>query len=270
MATWNTRTAPRDVKLEYVMVVFQKPVAALSADGETILAKPDAVRFAAAPDMPVDAFRAMLVERLAISPRKLVVIRWYGTELQDGRTLGQYRVSDGSTFDVSVKGMTISQLAELAKARPLERVRVQTLAGRSVTVDRVSAQTTPRQLRQIIVDKHLIEGLSKANAESTQFYFSHHTPLLAPGMLPLLADDAALGARRARHCSRADCTFAYSQISGPKNSSELMRARVARASFASQVMWPPWITTLSSLNSQRQSRKRKSSRRAGGPVVAGG
>lgn len=205
MATWGaTRTAPRDVKLDYVMVVFQKPVAALSEDGETILAKPEPVRFAATADMPVDALRAAMVERFAISPRKHVVIRWYGAELQDGRTLGQYRISDGSVFDVSVKGLTISQLADRAKARPLERVRVQTLAGKSVTVKEITAQMTLRQLRQLIVDNRLVDGLSKANAESVLFYFSHHTPLLAPGTMPLLAEDTTLGARRAKRCDGAD------------------------------------------------------------------
>jgi hypothetical protein len=197
MATWwgASRPAPISVKLTHVNVVFQKPVAALSASGETKLARASGVRFDVMPEVTIDAFREQMIAHFGISPRKSVTIRWWGSALEDGRNFGSYRVSDGSQLEVTLNSLSVTQIDELAKRIPLSRVRVQTFTGRRVTVENVSASTTPRQLKQTLVESKQLEGLGKANADAAVLFFSAAIAPATPGMLPALSPDEPIGAR---------------------------------------------------------------------------
>ncbi|KAJ1621672.1 hypothetical protein T492DRAFT_1067953 [Pavlovales sp. CCMP2436] len=195
-ASWGaSRAAPRAVKLTYVSVAMQIPVAAVSPDtGETMLGKAGVVRFDVAPDTSIDTLRELLVAHFAITPRKSVTIRWWGKTLEDGRDFGSYRVSDGAQLEVVLRSRSVTDIDQLARAVPLRRIRVQLLAGRScVIVENVSPSTTPRRIKQTLVEAKLLEGLTKANVDTAVLYFHAMTPLLMPGMLPAMDDDTPIG-----------------------------------------------------------------------------
>lgn len=196
MATWwgATRTAPQKVNLTHVKILVQKPVAALSPEGETMLAKAGGIRYDVSPDLTIGELRQRLITHFAISPRKTVTIRWWGTTLEDQFTLKHYHVSEGGALEMVVKARTMTEIDALAKQVPLTRVRIQTLAGRCVTLA-ATASTTPRELKQALVDEKLIPGLGKANEGKATLHFSAMAPLLAPGVLPPLVDDRPIGAR---------------------------------------------------------------------------
>lgn len=194
MATWGaTRAAPLAVKLTHVNVVMPKPVAAVTADGETKLARAEGVRLEVTPETSIEGLREQLIAHFRISPRKSVTIRWWGAELVDGHDLSHYRISDGSQLEVVLRSRTMTELEALAKERPLSRVRVQTFSGRCVTVENVLPTTTPRAIKQALVDAKLIDGFSKGNLATAVLYFAPMAPLFAPGTLPTLDDDKPIG-----------------------------------------------------------------------------
>lgn len=205
-ATWGaTRAAPREVHLTYVNVQLQsRAVAARSEDGETRLASAEPVRFDVGPELSIDEFREMVVDHFAISPRKEVVLRWWDAVLENGHDFRHYRVSDGSRIDVFVKARPFSTLELIAAEQPLNRIRIQALDGTSVGLEGVTQETTPKQIKQILVEYKLMPGLAASNVDAARMCFSPLTPTLVPGKLPLLEDDQPIGGRAERVGARVN------------------------------------------------------------------
>jgi len=180
--------------LTHVHVQMQKPVAAVNEDGDPILAKAGTVPFDVTPEVTIDEFRDQLVSYFNITPRKKVTIRWWGKELEDGHDFRHYRVSDGSTLEVTLRTYTVTELRVVAEGRVLERIRIQSLRGKTVVVNDATRRTTPRQIKQELVEHKMIPGLVKSNVEGAKLCFSHLMPLLGPsGKMPELPDDEPIG-----------------------------------------------------------------------------
>jgi len=131
-----TAAAPR--KLQIKTLSTKDPLEVEMADGAT-----------------VGDLKAQIVQRLSISPRKALVLRWYGSVIEDAKRLSEYWIPEGATLEMSTSNRTTAELEEL-KAQ-LNKLRIKDMGGRVGLVEGLKPSTTVVELKKRIAEGKLFK-----------------------------------------------------------------------------------------------------------------
>ena len=98
-------------------------------------------------ELTVRELKQRVAHRLHISPRKEMTLRWWGTVMDDEKTLDECHVADGGLLELSLKNHTQGALEALKEVR---QVRVRVASGTMVIV------------AEVIVDKETMQQVTNA------------------------------------------------------------------------------------------------------------
>ncbi|KAL3917904.1 MAG: hypothetical protein SGPRY_006220 [Prymnesium sp.] len=137
------------------------------------LASKDPVELELTEGATVADLKGQICQKLSISPRKKLTLRWYGTALEDARTLHQLNVPDGATLEMSSSVRSATEIEEL-KAQ-LKQVRIKSTDGRTVLIEALKPTTKVLEIKKTIAERKFFkaeEGFLSVDAKNPLIYSS--------------------------------------------------------------------------------------------------
>lgn len=142
----------------------------------------------------VAVLKQRIAHRLNIPPRKALELTWWGTKLEDDKSLGHYKLTDAGSGTVELRLRSRVQ-AELEQLRDVRSVRVCCNLEPSMTtvISDLSIAHTVRQIKRALLDRKAFPGLDAKSPETAiSLYYS---PVFQP--MPVfgnpMEDDRTLG-----------------------------------------------------------------------------
>lgn len=124
-----------------------------------------------------DDVKGALARALHVSSRKVMTLSWYGTELEDGKSLDQLRVPEGAALDLSLRSRSQTELDALKAVKHV--LIVEGKGENAVHLDGLSPAT---QVAQI-----------KATMKAPPTASLYHSPVFTSGFGAALVDERTLG-----------------------------------------------------------------------------
>jgi len=120
------------------------------------LSSKDPIEIAELPDpITVAELKFQIAQRLAVPPRKALVLRWYGSVIDDAHTLAHYHVPEGATLEMSITTRTTAEIEELKKE--LKQLRIKDNSGRMGIIEGLKPSTKVLELKKVIAERKLFK-----------------------------------------------------------------------------------------------------------------
>ena len=103
------------------------------------------VEVEASESMSVAELKERISLAMSISPRKSMLLRWYGRALEGDRRLSEYHIPEGACLELTLHPRSAAELEALRKS--VARVRVRNMEGTCVIVDDIKPSTLVVQER---------------------------------------------------------------------------------------------------------------------------
>ena len=132
-------------------------------------------------DMTVSEVKRRIMHKLHISPRKILTLRWWGSVMDDTKTLHEHHVAEGGLLELSLQThsqaallpLRLKEAAEAAAEGMQQQVRVRIMSGQMVVLEEVAAaekgmfeplgaSTTAGAIKRTIVEGKLFGSLIDA------------------------------------------------------------------------------------------------------------
>uniref|UniRef100_A0A7S0LGV7 Ubiquitin-like domain-containing protein n=1 Tax=Coccolithus braarudii TaxID=221442 RepID=A0A7S0LGV7_9EUKA len=138
------------------------------------LSAPDGrVQVEANPGMTVLQLKTRIAHSLNISPRKQLQLQWWGTPLEDNKTLQHHTVSDGGELQLRLRSRAHSELEGM---RGITQVRVRSDSAVTL-VTGLTPLVTVHQLKRNLIERKALGLDPKTSEETVKLFYS---PFFAP------------------------------------------------------------------------------------------
>jgi len=120
------------------------------------LSSKDPIEMAELPDgMTVGELKALIAQRMSVPPRKALLLRWYGSIIEDEHTLMHYHIPDGAALEMQMTGRTSAEVDEL-KAQ-LKQLRIKNTDGKVGIIEGLKPSTRVFDIKKTIAERKLFK-----------------------------------------------------------------------------------------------------------------
>lgn len=119
------------------------------------LSSKDLIEMETVEGMTVSTLKAHIAQRMSVPPRKALVLRWYGSVIEDDKTLWHYKIPDGAALDMSMSSRSSAEVEELKVQ--LKQLRVRAMDGKVGLVEGLKPSTKVLEVKKTIAEKKLFK-----------------------------------------------------------------------------------------------------------------